>query len=63
MILEWEWNQVLDFIPFPIKHKSFIAEYKLSDKDLVAPDFSNKMVEVFKSITPLNDFLYRAMGG
>jgi uncharacterized protein (DUF2461 family) len=46
-----------------IKNKSFIAEYKLSDKDLLAPNFSTKMVEVFKSITPLNDFLYRAMGG
>ena len=46
-----------------IKNKSFIAEYKLSDKDLLAPDFSNKMVKVFKSITPLNEFLYRAMGG
>lgn len=52
-------NPMIQFI----KHKSFIAEYKLSDKDLLDPNFSKKMVDLFKAINPLNEFLYRAMEG
>lgn len=52
-------NPMIQFI----KHKSFIAEYKLSDKDLLDPDFSKKMVDLFKAMNPLNEFLYRAMEG
>lgn len=50
-------NPMIQFI----KHKSFIAEYKLSDKDLLDPNFSKKMVDLFKAMSPLNEFLYRAM--
>ncbi|MCG9879586.1 MAG: DUF2461 domain-containing protein [Bacteroidia bacterium] len=46
-----------------LKHKSFIAEYKLSDKELLKPDFDKKLIEVFAGMLPLNNFLYRAMEG
>lgn len=52
-------NPMIQFI----KHKSFIAEHKLSDKELLDPNFSKKMVELFKAMHPLNEFLYRAMEG
>jgi uncharacterized protein (TIGR02453 family) len=44
-----------------IKHKSFLAEYKITDQDLVDEDFPQKMMEVFKAMQPLNEFLNRAI--
>ena len=52
-------NPMIQFL----KHKSFIVEYKLSDKDLLDPNFNKKMCELFKYMNPLNEFLYRAMEG
>lgn len=50
-------NPMIDFI----KHKSFLAEYKLTDEELLKKDFSKKVVEVFSAIQPLNEFLNRAI--
>jgi uncharacterized protein (TIGR02453 family) len=44
-----------------LKHKSFIAEYKLSDKDLLNTNFIETLVAHFKLSTPLVSFLRRAM--
>jgi uncharacterized protein (TIGR02453 family) len=46
-----------------IKHKSFLAEYKLTDEELTDKDFSKKMLEVFKTMYPLNEFLNKAISG
>lgn len=44
-----------------LKHKSFIAEYKLKDKDLLNPNFFEEMIMQFKYMTPLTNFLWRSM--
>lgn len=50
-------NPVIDFI----KHKSFLAEYKLTNEDLQKKDFAKKALEVFSAMQPLNEFLNRAI--
>lgn len=52
-------NPMIQFI----KHKSFLAEYKLTDADLLDKKFQTKMIEVFKAMQPLNEFLNRAISG
>lgn len=52
-------NPMIQFL----KHKSFIVEYKLSDMDLLNLNFTKKMSDLFKHMSPLNEFLYRAMEG
>jgi uncharacterized protein (TIGR02453 family) len=46
-----------------LKHKSFIAEYKLSDKDLLKANFLEEMSENFKTMSPLINFIKRAIEG
>ncbi|MES2689485.1 MAG: DUF2461 domain-containing protein [Bacteroidota bacterium] len=50
-------NPMIQFI----KHKSFIAECKMSDKEVMDPDFIKVMTEKFKAFKPLQDFLNRAI--
>lgn len=50
-------NPMIQFI----KHKSFLAEQKLSESDLTSPKFKKNLVSVFMAMQPLNDFLHRAM--
>lgn len=52
-------NPMIQFI----KQKSFLAEYKLTDEDLMDGRFAEKMIEVFKAMQPLNEFLNRAIAG
>lgn len=52
-------NPMVDFL----KHKSFIGQYTLTDKELFAPDFMKNMVEKFKALQPLIAFLNRAIAG
>lgn len=52
-------NPMIDYL----KHKSFIAEHKLSDKALLEPTFFAQMLSHFKAMAPFNQFLYRAMEG
>lgn len=50
-------NPMIQFI----KHKSFIAESAFSDKELSGPAFAKAVVEKFRAMKPMNDFLNRAM--
>jgi hypothetical protein len=50
-------NPMIDYL----KHKSFIAEYKLSDKDLLNANFIEILLTHFKLSTPLVSFIRRAM--
>ncbi len=46
-----------------LKHKSFIAQYPLTDKEIFAPNFMENMLEKFKAMQPLIAFLNRATAG
>lgn len=50
-------NPVIQFI----KHKSFIAECKISDKEVMDAGFIKAMTEKFKAFKPMQDFLNRAI--
>ncbi len=50
-------NPMIQFI----KHKSFLAEHKWSEKELQAVDFEKQLVQSFKAMAPLNEFLHGAM--
>lgn len=50
-------NPMVDYL----KHKSFIGQYTLTDKELFAPGFMKNMVEKFKALQPLIVFLNRAI--
>lgn len=50
-------NPVIQFI----KHKSFIVESKVSDKEIMDPGFIKAMTEKFKAIKPMQDFINRAI--
>lgn len=50
-------NPAIDFL----KHKSFITECKLSDKEVLAAGFDKAVAERFKAMKPMNDFLNRAI--
>jgi uncharacterized protein (TIGR02453 family) len=49
-------NPAIEFL----KHKGFIAEQKVSDKDVNSPDFSKMLVKSFKTMKPLIDFMNEA---
>lgn len=49
-------NPMIDYL----KHKSFIAEHKITDTDLTDADFLKRLTDVFKAMQPLNDFLYES---
>jgi uncharacterized protein (TIGR02453 family) len=40
-----------------IKHKSFVAMYQLSDKELLRPDFHKLVSDIFRSILPFHDYM------
>lgn len=44
-----------------LKLKSFIVTHNLTDKDILDKKFQKKIVELFKHVKPLNDFLTTAM--
>lgn len=40
-----------------LKHKSYLVMHDLKDADLLKSDFQNFVVEAFKAMKPINDFL------
>ena len=44
-----------------LRHKSFVAYHRLSDKQATSKDFHKYAAKVFKALKPLNDFLNTAM--
>jgi uncharacterized protein (TIGR02453 family) len=44
-----------------LKYKSFTVLCPVSQKELLSVDFNAKVIDVFKTITPLNHFLNRAL--
>lgn len=44
-----------------LKHKSFLASHKPTDKQLVSHDFLDHCGRVFKALSPLDQFLNRSM--
>jgi len=44
-----------------LKHKEFIVVHELSDKDVLADNFFEYAIAVFKTMKPLNDFLNKAL--
>jgi len=44
-----------------LKHKSFLATHKPTDKQLVSHDFLDHCGRVFKALSPLDQFLNRSM--
>lgn len=45
-----------------LRHKDFIVFEKFSDKDVVAPDFTERFLDACKKLAPFNAFLADAMG-
>jgi uncharacterized protein (TIGR02453 family) len=52
-------NPAIEFI----KHKSFIAQSKITDKEALDPAFMKAVAERFKAMKPMHDFLNRAIDG
>ncbi|MFY8190779.1 MAG: DUF2461 domain-containing protein [Bacteroidia bacterium] len=52
-------NPMIDYL----KHKSFIVEHKLSNKDLLHPQFLANISRHFNTMAPLTQFIYKAMEG
>jgi uncharacterized protein (TIGR02453 family) len=44
-----------------LKHKSLVVSHKLSDKDLVAANLVQKVLDSYREVQPLNSFLNRAI--
>ena len=44
-----------------LKYKSFLAVHKLKDAQVLAADFDQHCVKVFKSLKPFTDYLNRAL--
>lgn len=44
-----------------LKHKSFVATRALNDTILLSPDLADSVVEAFKALLPLNNFLNKAL--
>lgn len=44
-----------------LKHKSYIATHKISDKQVVENDFPDYASKTFRALYPLNDFLHAAL--
>lgn len=44
-----------------LRHKSFLMQSDLSDADLVAEDFVERTLDVFKQMLPLNNYLNKAI--
>jgi uncharacterized protein (TIGR02453 family) len=40
-----------------LKHKSFLCMHDLKNSEVLMPDFQNFIIEAFKAMKPLNDFL------
>jgi uncharacterized protein (TIGR02453 family) len=40
-----------------LRHKSYLMMHELKDQDVLKPDFQNFVIDVFKAMKPLNDFL------
>lgn len=45
-----------------LRQKHFTATLPLTDKEIVAPDFSARVVQTFRVLKPLNDWLNHALG-
>ena len=45
-----------------LRHKHFTATLGLTDKEILAPDFSKRVVQTFRVLKPLNDWLNTALG-
>ena len=43
-----------------LRHTSFVVSHKVSDEELLKPDFAKKAVEVFETLHPFNVFLNRS---
>ena len=43
-----------------LKHKSFLASHKLSDKEVVSPDFLEHCAKAFRALYPFDRFLNRS---
>lgn len=50
-------NPAVEFL----KHKSFLAYKKISEKELLDKSFEKELLKTFKAMKPLNDFLNRAI--
>ena len=44
-----------------LKHKHFVVGKSVDDSILMSPDFKDKVIEVFKAMLPLNNFLNQAI--
>jgi uncharacterized protein (TIGR02453 family) len=40
-----------------LRHKSYLMMHEIKDKDVLKPDFQNFVINAFKAMKPLNDFL------
>lgn len=45
-----------------LRHKHFTATVGLTDAEIVAPEFSKRVVQTFRTLQPLNDWLNSALG-
>lgn len=44
-----------------LKYKSFIYSKTFNDKEVKSKDYVEKMVDAFRTVSPVNQFLYRAL--
>jgi len=44
-----------------LKHKEFVVIHELSDKDILADNFLEYAITIFRTMKPFNDFLNRAL--
>jgi len=40
-----------------LKHKSYLVVHNMKDPEVLKPDFQDFVIEAFKTMKPLNDFL------
>jgi uncharacterized protein (TIGR02453 family) len=45
-----------------LRYKSFLAVHRVSDKDAMAVNFTEHVVQVFKALKPFDDFLNKSLG-
>lgn len=50
-------NPAIDYL----RLKSFITSQKYDDKAVLSDDFKSKVIQTFKNLKPLQDFLYKAI--
>jgi uncharacterized protein (TIGR02453 family) len=46
-----------------LRFKEYLAIHRLSDEDIIAPDFSKKVLQLFKNQMPFNNYLNQALKG